>query len=73
MRNIRTFLVELSLQSRYNVYVKKYKHIQSFYMVRQLPTSIGVCLDAIISTNLIKGLQLVLCGTRLPLLTLLET
>ena len=41
-------------------------HIK-FYAVQQLPTSTRLCQDAQISIDIIYGLLLVLCGTRLPL------
>ena len=45
----------------------KIKAHTKFYMIQQLPVFMGLCPNARISTGLIQGLQLVLCGTRLPL------
>ena len=44
-----------SVESRYKIYVLKVKHTKYVYMVRQLPTSTGLCSNARISTNMIQG------------------
>ena len=44
------------VHNRYKIYINRHKHTQSFNVVRQLPTSTGLCPDVRFSTNLIQGL-----------------
>ena len=65
---IRTPPIGLSVCRAYVKYLAMIvKEHVIFTWFGNLPMSTGLCPDARISTDLIKGLQLVICGKRFPL------